>query len=84
MLGGNTSPDRLLDHLITVPKSAYRDAFRKWIHRLKLCISSHGEFFDGIQYNTIQYNTIIILFHLISYETFTKYFHKHVQHKYKE
>ena len=29
-------------YLITVPKSAYRDAFRKWIHRLKLCISSHG------------------------------------------
>ena len=22
--------------------------------------------------------------HLISYETFTNYFHKHVQHKYKE
>ena len=33
---------------------------------------------------TIQYNTIILLFHLISYETFTKYFHKHVQHKHKE
>ena len=32
--------------------------------------------------NTIQYN--YLLFHLISYETFTKYFHKHVQHKYKE
>ena len=29
--------------------TAYRDAFRKWIHRLKLCISSHGEFFDGMK-----------------------------------
>ena len=34
--------------------------------------------FGPIQYNTIQYNTTILLFHLISYETFTKYFHKHV------
>ena len=36
-------------YLITVPKSAYRDAFKKWIHRLKLCISSHGEYFEGIK-----------------------------------
>ena len=35
-------------YLITVPKSAYRDAFKKWIHRLKLCISSHGEYFEGM------------------------------------
>ena len=34
---------------ITVPKSAYRDAFKKCLHRLKLFISSHGEFFDDIK-----------------------------------
>ena len=33
-------------YLITVPNSAYRDTFEKRIHRLKLCISSHGEYFD--------------------------------------
>ena len=37
-------------YLITVPKSAYRDAFKKWIHRLKLCISSHGEYFEGLKW----------------------------------
>ena len=37
-------------YLITVPKSAYLDAFRKWIHRLKLCISSHGEYFEGMKW----------------------------------
>ena len=36
-------------YLITVPKSAYRDAFKKWIHWLKLCISSHGEYFEGMK-----------------------------------
>ena len=36
-------------YLITVPKSAYRDAFKKWLHRLKLCISSHGEYFEGMK-----------------------------------
>ena len=36
-------------YLITLPKSAYRDAFKKWIHRLKLCISSHGEYFEGMK-----------------------------------
>ena len=36
-------------YLITVPKSAYHDAFKKWIHRLKLCISSHGEYFEGMK-----------------------------------
>ena len=36
-------------YLITVPKSAYRDAFKKWIHRLKLCIASHGEYFEGMK-----------------------------------
>ena len=35
-------------YLITVPKSAYSDAFKKWIHRLKLCISSHQNFQRGI------------------------------------
>ena len=37
-------------YLITVPKSAYRDAFKKWIHRLKLCISRHGEYFKGMKW----------------------------------
>ena len=37
-------------YLITVSKSAYRDAFKKWIHRLKLCISSHGEYFEGMEW----------------------------------
>ena len=37
-------------YLITVPKSAYLDAFKKWIHRLKLCISSHGEYFEGMKW----------------------------------
>ena len=36
-------------YLITVAKSAYRDAFKKWIHRLKFCISSHGEYFEGMK-----------------------------------
>ena len=36
-------------YLITVPKSAYCDAFKKWIHWLKLCISSHGEYFEGMK-----------------------------------
>ena len=36
-------------YLITVPKLAYRDAFKKWIHRLKLCISSPGEYFEGME-----------------------------------
>ena len=36
-------------YLITVPKSAYRDAFKKWIHQLKLCISSHREYFEGMK-----------------------------------
>ena len=35
-------------YLITVPKLAYHDAFKKWIHRLKLCISGHGEYFEGM------------------------------------
>ena len=39
-------------YLIAVPKSAYRDAFKKWIHRLKLCISSHGEYFEGMKMST--------------------------------
>ena len=29
-------------------KSAYRDAFQKWIHRVKLCIPNRGEYFEGI------------------------------------
>ena len=37
-------------YLITVSKSACRDAFKKWIHRLKLCISNHGEYFEGMKW----------------------------------
>ena len=37
-------------YLISVPESAYLDAFKKWIHRLKLCISSHGEYFEGMKW----------------------------------
>ena len=36
-------------YLITVSKSAYRDTFKKCLHRPKLCISSHEEFFDGMK-----------------------------------
>ena len=32
-----------------IPKAEYRDAFRKWIHRLKLCISNRGEYFEGMK-----------------------------------
>lgn len=39
----------VFQYLSTIPKSAYRDAFRKWIYRLKLCISSHGEYFEGMK-----------------------------------
>ena len=39
----------VFQYLSTIPKSAYRDAFRKWIYRLKLCISSHGEYFEGME-----------------------------------
>ena len=35
-------------YLITVPKSAYQDTFKKWMHGLKLCISSLGEYFKGM------------------------------------
>ena len=31
-----------------IPKSIYRDAFDKWVHRLKLSIFNHGENFEGI------------------------------------
>ena len=31
------------------PKSAYCETFRKWIHRLKICISSHGDYFEGMK-----------------------------------
>ena len=29
-------------------KSACRDAFQKWVQRLKLCISNNGEYFEGV------------------------------------
>jgi hypothetical protein len=38
-------------YLISVSKSVYRDVFKKWIHRLKLSISSHGEYFEGMKAN---------------------------------
>ena len=36
-------------YLITMSKSAYRDAFKKRLHRLNLCITSHGEYFEGMK-----------------------------------
>ena len=36
-------PDKPLAQPPAIPKSAYYDAFRKWIHRLKLCISNQGD-----------------------------------------
>ena len=37
-------------YLITVPKSAYRDTSRKWIHiHMKSCISSDEEYFAGMK-----------------------------------
>ena len=41
--------DYFYDFLFALPKSAYLDAFRKWIHQLKLCISSHGDYFEGMK-----------------------------------
>ena len=32
-----------------LPKSAYCDTFQKWIQRLKLCISNHREYFEGMK-----------------------------------
>ena len=32
--------------LTSIPKSAYREAFRQWIHGLELCIYSHGDYFE--------------------------------------
>jgi transposase len=43
----------IYQYLITLPKSAYRDAFKKWIHRLKLCISSRGEYFEGMKWTLL-------------------------------
>ena len=37
-------------YLITVPKSAYRDAFKKRIHGLKLCLSNHGAYFESMKW----------------------------------
>jgi hypothetical protein len=39
----------IYQYLITVPKLAYRDALKKWIYRLKHCISSHGVYFGGMK-----------------------------------
>jgi len=35
-------------YLITIPKLTYRDTFKKRVHRLKLCISSYEEYFEGM------------------------------------
>ena len=51
---------------------------------IPLCLPFCHTFYAPTSVKPIQYNTFILLFHLILYETFTKYFHKHVQHKYKE
>ena len=39
----------MYQYLITVPKSAYCDPFKKWIHRLKFCICNHREYFEGMK-----------------------------------
>ena len=36
-------------YLTSIPKSAYHDTFWKSNHQLKLCISSHGEYFEGMK-----------------------------------
>ena len=36
-------------YLTSKPKSRYRDIFGKWIHRLKLCISSPGDSCAGMK-----------------------------------
>ena len=30
-----------------MPKPDYKNAFRKWLKRLKLCVSHNGEYFEG-------------------------------------
>ena len=57
-----------------------------WTGTTELGMSEFVQYlFAHVWYNTIiLFYLFILLFHLISYETFTKYFHKHVQHKYKE
>ena len=30
-----------------IPKTDYENAFRKWLKRLKLCVSHNGEYFEG-------------------------------------
>ena len=54
MLGVNTSPDRHLDlpfisTLLLFPNQRTVTPLKKWIQRLKLCISSHGEYFEGMK-----------------------------------
>ena len=67
----------------SIHKVWYSSNNHKWASTRNSGIYRIGEqrWLNTIQY---KYNTIILLFHLISYETFTKYFHKHVQHKHKE
>jgi hypothetical protein len=40
-------------YLITVPKSAFHDTLKKWIHRLKFCISSHGAYFEETKWTLL-------------------------------
>ena len=58
-------------YLITVPKSAYRDAFKKWIHRLKILVfvyydsivnlSKNNQFQKHSSTNMIIYGTTLLL-----------------------
>ena len=39
----------IYQYLTSIPKSASCDAFQQWIHQLKLCISSHGDYFEDMK-----------------------------------
>ena len=35
--------------LAGIPREDYENAFRRWIKRLKLCVSHKGEYFEGMK-----------------------------------
>lgn len=39
----------IYQYLISVPKTYYEIAFKQWIQRLKMCIRSGGEYFEGLK-----------------------------------
>ena len=36
-----------------IPKTDYENAFRKWLKRLKMCVSHNGEYFEGNKKNNV-------------------------------